>query len=196
MVEPFALQEHLKNLYFVPQQILLVLIGNEKYDACMDGENQAYRDVPNAKSICDEVKTYFKNFGVEDYDTFELMNPTSLQCEQTYGQIVKVIEEGRTAEPKKNTLLIHCFVGQGTTKDGQQLFLVNEYNPDTKYYKMLPAELRIRQLGDKFDCLYQIAMFACSRKPWVEHTYTQGTNSPSSPTLKRSDTMENSLDDL
>ena len=51
----------------------------------MDGENQAYRDVPNAKSICDEVKTYFKNFGVEDYDTFELMNPTSLQCEQTYG---------------------------------------------------------------------------------------------------------------
>ena len=48
MVEPFALQEHLKNLYFVPQQILLVLIGNEKYNAAMDGANQAYKDVPNA----------------------------------------------------------------------------------------------------------------------------------------------------
>jgi hypothetical protein len=38
----------LKNLYFVPQQILLVLIGNEKYNAAMDGAKQAYKDVPNA----------------------------------------------------------------------------------------------------------------------------------------------------
>ena len=77
MVEPFALQEHLKNLYFVPQQILLVLIGNEKYNAAMDGANQAYKDVPNAKKVCDEIKEYFVSFGVQDYDIFELMNPSA-----------------------------------------------------------------------------------------------------------------------
>lgn len=196
MVEPFALQEHLKNLYFVPQQILLILIGNEKYNAAMDGANQAYKDVPNAQKVCDEIKEYFVSFGVKDYDIFELMNPSAQKCEDTYRQIIRVIDEGRTSEPKKNTLLIHCFVGQGTTKDGQQLFLLNEYNPNTKYYKMLPAEQRIRQLGDKFDCLYQIAMFACSRKPWVDHTYTCGAGADSSPTLKRAETMEPLLDEI
>ena len=39
-------------------------------------------------------------------------------------------------------------------------------------------------------------MFACSRKPWVDHAFTQGTNALSSQTLKRSETMESSLDDL
>ena len=113
MVEPFQLQEHLKNLYFVPDQILLVLIGCESYNACMDGGNQAYKDVPNAKKVCNEIKEYFVSFGVQDYDTFELMNPTQQQTEDTYRQIVRIVDEGRTSEPKKNTLLVHCFVGQG-----------------------------------------------------------------------------------
>ena len=151
----------------------------------MDGGKQAYKDVPNAKNVCNEIKEYFVSFGVQDYDTFELMNPTQQQTEDTYRQIVRIVDEGRTSEPKKNTLLVHCFVGQGATKDGEQLFLLNEFNSESKYYKMFPAERRIRQLGDKFDCLYQIAMFACSRKPWAEYTYSVGASATPSPTLKR-----------
>ena len=33
MVEPFNLQEHLKNLYFIPKQVLVVLFGLTNYDA-------------------------------------------------------------------------------------------------------------------------------------------------------------------
>jgi hypothetical protein len=39
-------------------------------------------------------------------------------------------------------------------------------------------------------------MFACSRKPWVDHTYTCGTGADSSPTLKRAETMEPFLDEI
>ena len=55
------------------------------------------------------------------------------------------------------------FAGQGVMKDGMQSLLVNEYDPKSEYYRMLPAENLIRGLAEEFTNGYMIAFFACSR---------------------------------
>ena len=36
---------------------------------------------------------------------------------------------------------MHCYAGHGMSKDGRQVLLINEYNGQNKFYKLVAAEI-------------------------------------------------------
>ena len=64
MAEPYDLQAHLQNSVFVPETILVVLLGMTNYDAVSTKGEQAFENVDEARETCQEVKDYLNNFGV------------------------------------------------------------------------------------------------------------------------------------
>ena len=92
-----------------------------------------------AQEVVTELKDYLINFGVEDYDFFVLNDPTEAQVEEKYKTILNIVEEGSAKSPPENTLIFHCFVGQGVEMRGSQYVLINEFDSNTNFYKMFAA---------------------------------------------------------
>ena len=55
---------------------------------------------------------------------------------------------GNESNPLTNYMIIYHFAGRGVLNSGQQYFVLNEFDKETKFYKLLPAEERIRDLAD------------------------------------------------
>ena len=193
MVEPLNLQEHLKNLYFIPKQVLVVLFGMTNYDAVQNNGEQAYENVAETQEVISELKDYLINFGVEDYDFFVLNDPTEAQTEEKYKTILNIVEEGNAKSPPENTLIFHCFVGQGVEMHGSQYVLFNEFDASRNFYKMFAAEKNIRLMANKFPNLYQVGIFACSRKPFEEAKFTANPNKTPGPGIAQADSLEQAI---
>ena len=68
--------------------------------------------------------------------------------DQVLEQIEKDLSMGNESNPLTNYMIIYHFAGRGVLNSGQQYFVLNEFDKEKKFYKLLPAEERIRDLAD------------------------------------------------
>ena len=116
---------------------------------------------------------YYKIDDKEDVVVDLSNNPTEKEFEQAYlKEIAALLKKGK--EDKINYLTIFLFAGHGIMKDGMQCLVLNEFDPETGFYKLLPVEEKIRLYGTVFPNSYNIAIFACCREVW-EHDKMLGT---------------------
>ena len=70
-------------------------------------------------------------------------------------------------------MIIYHFAGRGVFKAGVQHLVLNEFDPDTSFYKLLDVEERIRQIAERHLNSYNIAIFDCSRELY-DHVQMSG----------------------
>ena len=57
-----------------------------------------------------------------------------------FKQIMKTLKAGQKAKPRKDYLIFYLFAGHGILRDGMQTLVLNEFDPQDKFYKTLQAE--------------------------------------------------------
>ena len=77
--------------------------------------------------------------------------------------ITNRLEAGIQVAPRVNYLIIWIFAGHGIVKDGMQSMLLNQFDSETKFYKMLAAEGMVRDLANRYPNAYMLAIFSSCR---------------------------------
>ena len=91
------------------------------------------------------------SYGIDDENdvVFDLSNdPTEEEFDEVYDKIKQLLIEGQ--QNKINYLTIFLFAGHGILKNGMQCLVLNEYDEETQFYKLLAAEEKIRLYGANF----------------------------------------------
>ena len=134
----------------MPDTSILVLFGMNKYTHVWtrndDGElKQAVNNTPYARHECELVKQVLKKYQVKPENIYgDTRDPTSKQWTEILSMISGRLRSGARKEPPENFLIIYAFAGNGIIKDGRFCMLFNEYDLNTRYYKMFRAEEKIR----------------------------------------------------
>ena len=56
------------------------------------------------------------------------------------------------------------FAGHGMIKEGVQAFVLNQFDPNIGFYKLIKIELNIRYTSNELKNAYLVAIFACCRE--------------------------------
>ena len=72
------------------------------------------------------------------------------------------------------SLLMHCFAGHGMCKDGRQVLLINQFDANSKFYKVAPSEIEIRNLAKLYRQTYHFCVYACCREIFMKERHTNG----------------------
>ena len=123
-------------------------------------------DLPEAQDDCETMRKVLDYYMIHDeHDrVYNLTDPSEEEFFRVYYEIAKLLQEGK--QNKINYLTIFLFAGHGIMKNGTQCLVLNEFDENTKFYKLLPAEDKIRLFGMSFQNSYNIAVFACCRELW------------------------------
>ena len=114
------------------------------------------------KSVLDYYKV-----NAETDKVFELDDdPSYDQVMEVFSKIIRDVDKGKKVSPQEHVAVIFLFAGHGILKDGCQAMVMNEYDPDTKFYKLLRIEDKIRSLSNSYTNVFNIAIFACCRELW------------------------------
>ena len=70
---------------------------------------------------------------------------------------------GRETSPKKRFMVVFMFTGRGVVRDSVTELVLNEYDADAQFYKLLKAESLIREMSAQHSNAYMVAIFACNR---------------------------------
>ena len=93
-----------------------------------------------------------------------------MEEDPSYAQVIKVfrlitnrLEAGVRVTPRVNYLVIWIFAGHGIVKDGMQNMLLNQFDSESKFYKMLAAESMVRDMANRYSNAYMLAIFSSCR---------------------------------
>ena len=75
-----------------------------------------------------------------------------------------MLKAGKKKKPLEKYLLIFLFAGHGLMVDGLQNLVYNEFDPNSKFYKLLRAEAKLRAYAEIYPNSYIISIFACCRQ--------------------------------
>ena len=174
MSEPLSVLEQMRMNWFKPDRMIVVYFAVTEFDQVgtvdpVTGNFRPYfKDLPYAKQDCDTLRKVLDYYKIDEtHDkVFDLdQNPTEKEFDKVYhNDIANLLQEGK--KNKINYLTIFLFAGHGIIKDGMQCLVLNEYDPQTKFYKLLRVEEKIRLYGAAFQNSYNIAIFACCRDVW------------------------------
>ena len=70
-------------------------------------------------------------------------------------------------------MIICHFTGRGISKASLQYLVLNEFDEESKFYKLFPVEERIRNIAKNNPNSYSIAIFDCNRELY---DYTEMTS--------------------
>ena len=71
-------------------------------------------------------------------------------------------------DPDTKYLILIVAAGHGMNANGQQVLLLNEFQPNKNFYKWLAIEDYIRTIAKCFPNTYTLAFFACCREIYLE----------------------------
>ena len=74
------------------------------------------------------------------------------------------LKSGKAAIPPVNYLVIFLFACHGVLLEGTTHILLNEYDEKTGYYKLFPAEKKLRTYAETYPNAYILGIFACCRR--------------------------------
>ena len=103
---------------------------------------------------------------MEHYDmtnpenVYELHNESFKSNNKTFIKIKNRLKN----DPDSKYLIFIVAAGHGMNAQGQQVLLVNEFQPQNNFYKWLAIEQYIRAFAKIFPNSYTMAFFACCRE--------------------------------
>ena len=144
-----------------------------KYDSCVHSEKRiSLRDIDKARTDCENFKQCLHSFGIRNiYDLYST-DPTVLKWNQTKKEIFEKLKAGNKAEPQVNYLIICMFAGHGILRDGSQYLVFNQFDKQSKFYKMMNVEIFLRNCSDSYSNSYMIGIFACCREIYKPKVHT------------------------
>ena len=173
MVEPNSKFEQLLAEYFVPDETLAVFFGTTSYDAVWEEKKdkegklivkQAFEDINAAENDIKCLKECLYKYGVKsDKDIYNLNQPTDKDSKGVFRQLMNRVKAGSKGPKRRHYLIIYLFAGHGVLMDGMQAYVLNEWDPSNKYYKIFNAEKKVRALAESYYNTYNISIFACCR---------------------------------
>ena len=175
MVESNTLKEEQEQNSFVPDKIILFLLGQSAYNKChvyrekLNKVVQIQPDVvdkngdPLCWKDCETIRNVLKQFGFKDDGQLEEYIFNDDATKRTLATAMMSIKKKMMNNPVKKYLVIYVIAGYGCIEDGQQTIALNEYNCITGFYKLFPMEAQIRQLASDYPNSYHISIFACCR---------------------------------
>ena len=174
MSEPLTVLEQMRMNWFKPDAMIVVYFAVTKFDQVVKRNKdtgkfeQYFKDLPAAKHDCDTLRKVLDYYKIDEKEdrVFDLSNnPTEKEFMHAYNtEIAALLKKGK--KDKINYLTIFLFAGHGIMKDGMQCLVLNEFDTQTNFYKLLPVEDKIRLYGTVFPNSYNIAIFACCREVW------------------------------
>ena len=143
-------------------------------------------DLDTVTEDCALLKQTLFKYGFQESNMTSLIDgKTSEQDLQKVfkDRVFKRLYRGKKAKPPENYLVIFLFACHGFLKAGTQHILINEYDHSAQYYKMIPAEAKLRNWAETFPNSYIVGIFACCRQLWKpnslitqEVSFTQDLN--------------------
>ena len=110
----------------------------------------------------------FKKESIDDLSE----DPTSREVDKVFNRISKKLKDGKKKQPMEKYLILFLFAGHGLLKQGMQEMVYNEFDNNTKFYKMYKAEKKLRLYAEIYPNAYVIGIFACCRQIW-DHNWMQ-----------------------
>ena len=121
---------------------------------------QAFQNVPLAIEDCEDVRKFFqREYGVEEEDIFLMYNESLRYCTDVYNHVAQILSDNSDTE----FLVFHIMAGHGVQKLGLHTLLLNEFDPEFRFYTRLEIEFYVMQLAEKNPNSYHIAIFASCR---------------------------------
>ena len=131
----------------------------EKFNAVFkiqkDGKyGQAMQDLPGTEKDCRAIRKAAKKYGATDNGDGTYTLKDTEANHGNYRKIQRSILTRLRAKPEKKYLIIYCFAGHGMNENGRQVFLVNEFDERTTFYKLCNVENYIRQYAEDYQNSY------------------------------------------
>ena len=105
-----------------------------------------------------------EKYQIKEEDVIDLSNnPSTKATGDALDALSKDLREGKKSDPAVNYLIVFIFAGHGIIKEGQQVLLYNEFDPETGFYKLFRAEQKMRGWALIYPNLFVIGIFACCR---------------------------------
>ena len=77
-------------------------------------------------------------------------SPTKSLYDKTIGAIADRLRKS----PDQNFLIIFCYAGHNMQKNGKHIFLFNEFDESTKFYKVIDVEDNVRNFAQLYKNSY------------------------------------------
>ena len=156
--------------WFMPKRRIALVFGMSRFDAVWEiskqGDlKQAFRDLETTVRDCYQLLEGLKKYSIKKRDVINLgHNPTGADVTDALAKISKRLREGKKKRPVEKFLLVCLFAGHGILKDGMQSMLLNEYDENTGFYRLLCAEAKLRLWSEIYPNAYILGIFACCRQ--------------------------------
>ena len=135
-----------------------------------EGDKQFMGDLLACTDDIDAFRDCMKHYGVNDpKNAYVLHNADFRTCNTTFRNIQKRLN----SDKDKKFLILYVLAGHGMNVKGQQVVLLNEFDKQSNWYKMLNVEAKIRVIAQMNPNSYQLAFFACCREIY-DKTYHIG----------------------
>ena len=95
-------------------------------------------------------------------ETFKMNNPDFKEIKSTRWKLMKYLKEHKD----EDVLVMYIFAGHGIQQAGKQCMVINEYFPESEFYRLWNVETMIRDLGNLFPRSYHCAFFAACRETY------------------------------
>ena len=149
MATPRTIYEQIKNMPFEPDESIAVLVSTSFFDKAVDEQNHpGFEHVREAEAEAEDMRDALQLYGItEDENIYKLSNPTGRECHQTLSDLTERFRIGEEAVPKRKFLVIFMFTGRGVIKENMTEIVLNEYDYNTKFYKLFKAEGLLREMS-------------------------------------------------
>ena len=97
-------------------------------------------NLPATKDDIDRARRTLQFYGATEENEYNCEDPTAKEMLQLKNKLYKRFK----SKPKKKYLVYFILAGHGMNVGGQQVLLLNEYDPKSKYYKMWNIEKILR----------------------------------------------------
>ena len=154
---------------FVPQQIIQVSFATSKFNACKirtpDGTiKQFMPDLPKVKQDCAWLEDAITKYGNVDFGPDNMFKMTDGPDYSTVMKTKKQLFQKLKQSKHKKTLVSYVFAGHGMQENGTQVVVINEYDKETRFYRLWKIENMIRTFARMFPNSFHLAFFACCRE--------------------------------
>ena len=94
------------------------------------------KNLETCHTDCDAFRKIIKRYSVKDENEYILRDPAEYEVERVQKALLKRIE----TESETKFLIIFVVAGHDLNIGGKQVVLINEFDPETEFYKHWPIE--------------------------------------------------------
>ena len=145
--------------------MITVYFGAEKFDKVFKKMRsgrikQAMDDLEAPKKDCQIFHEVMQKFPIKEENQFFMYDPSSKEMNKLMMDLYKRFRKNKDT----NYVLIFVVAGHGMNADGMQVLPLNEFDPNSNWYKMWNLERFIRTFAENCPNTHTMAFCACCRE--------------------------------